>query len=71
MKHKFKKGDRVKRISYSDSPDRFGEMGKIYTISRVGSVELFFEEIPNYIGGASPKAFILAPNLLPDELFEL
>ncbi len=70
MRYKFKKGDRVKRISYSDSPEKFGEMGKTYTVSRVGAVELFLEEIPN-LGGASPKAFILAPNHLPEDLFIL
>ncbi len=75
MKHKFKVGDRVRRTEESFSPEKYGFMGQVYTISSVLEFNhkdlVGLVEIP-IVGRASAEKFELVErNHLPEELFEL
>ena len=71
---KFKIGDKVRRISSSQSIELFGEEGGVYTVTNVNKTTrptIILKELSG--GGALAECFVLhiEPITLPEELFVL
>ncbi len=67
---KFKIGDKVKRIVPSDSPDMWGKVGVVYTVTRIENNKVFLYGLGNCTPSMGCFELIEGVNL-PEELFVL